>query len=144
MTGADGGLRRLGERNYLVVAPDYANLNARLAYHYAMTDALVGEIPENNYVTFRFQGGGAGQERRDLRARFAAEVLGALGFAVDRRGDLLNASLRAAPRAASEPALTSLGLLMACARQLDMLMSDESDVRRFVKCFLDEEYGAFA
>ena len=94
MTAAGGGLRRMGDRNYLVVAPDYINLNARLAYHYAMIDALVGDLPENNYVTFRFQGGGAGPERRDLRAQFAAGVLDALGFAVDRRGDLVNAGLR--------------------------------------------------
>jgi pyruvate,water dikinase len=136
-------LRRLGDRNYVIVAHDYLNLNARLAYHYALLDALVGETAENNYVTFRFQGGGAGLERRDLRARFLADVLTALGFVVDQRGDLLNAWLRAAPRALSEACLAQLGLLMACARQLDMLV-DPATVRSLVDSFLAADYARFA
>lgn len=138
------GLRRLGDRNYVIVAPDYFNFNARLAYHYAMIDALLGEASENNYVVFRFQGGGAGLERRELRARFLAEVTRALGFVVDRRGDLLNAWLRAAPRSVTEEGLTRLGLLMACARQLDMLLGDNITVGRLVETFLAEKYEEFA
>jgi pyruvate,water dikinase len=138
------GLRRLGDRNYLVVARDYLNLNARLAYHYAMLDAVVGEPADSNYVTFRFQGGGASLERRDLRAQFLAQVLGALAFGTDRRGDLLNAWLRGAPRETCEAALTQLGLLMACARQLDMLLPDVQTVRALVDSFLAEDYGRFA
>lgn len=136
-------LRRLGDRNYVIVAHDYLNLNARLAYHYALLDALVGEAAENNYVTFRFQGGGAGYERRDLRARFLADVMAALGFVIDRRGDLVNAWLRSAPRAVSEASLMQLGLLMACARQLDMLL-DPSTVRSLVDSFLAADYERFA
>jgi pyruvate,water dikinase len=137
-------LRKLGDRNYLIVAHDYLNLNARLAYHYAMIDTVVGEVPENNYVAFRFQGGGAGLERRDLRAQFLAEVTAAFGFTVDRRGDLLNAWLRTAPRSMSEEGLTRLGLLMACSRQLDMLLSDRSAVRHFVSAFLAGKFDEFA
>lgn len=136
-------LRSLGDRNYLVVARDYLNLNARLAYHYAMLDAVVGEPADNNYVSFRFQGGGASSDRRDLRTLFLAQVLGALGFATDRRADLLNAWLRGAPRHACEAALTQLGLLMACARQLDMLLGDTQTVRSLVGSFLSQDYGRF-
>lgn len=143
VTGETGAMRQLGDRNYLIVAPDYLNLNARLAYHYAMVDSVVGELAENNYVAFRFCGGGAAQARRDLRATFLGEVLERLGFGVDRRGDLLNAWLRAAPRLACEDGLTLLGRLMACARQLDMLLDHEDAVRHFVKSFLDEDYTAF-
>jgi pyruvate,water dikinase len=137
------GLRRLGDRNYLVVARDYLNLNARLAYHYAMLDSVVGEPTDNNYVTFRFQGGAASHARRDLRTLFLAQVLSALGFGVDRRGDLLNAWLRGAPRPVCEAGLTQLGLLMACARQLDMLLDDVETVRCLVQSFLAEDYCRF-
>jgi pyruvate,water dikinase len=142
-TGDAGAMRHLGDRNYLIVAPDYVNFNARLAYHYAMIDAVVGELDENNYIAFRFCGGGASEPRRDRRAQFLGLVLGRLGFGTDRRGDLVNAWLRASPRQACEEALTHLGRLMACARQLDMLLDDDEAVGAWAKRFLDGDYEAF-
>jgi pyruvate,water dikinase len=144
MASAPGTMRELGACNYLMVAPDYVNLNARLAYHFAMVDAFVSPVPENNFVNFRFRGGGAAHERRDLRARFPAEVLLRSGFGVDRRGDLVTAWLRRYPRDASEAGLATLGALMACARQLDMLMDDESAVQEFAGRFLAGDYTGFA
>jgi pyruvate,water dikinase len=144
MASAPGTMRELGACNYLMVAPDYVNLNARLAYHFAMVDAFVSPVPENNFVNFRFRGGGAAHERRDLRARFLAEVLLRSGFGVDRRGDLVTAWLRRYPRDASEAGLATLGALMACARQLDMLMDDESAVQEFAGRFLTGDYTGFA
>jgi pyruvate,water dikinase len=134
----------LGAPNYLLVAPDYMNFNARLAYHFAMIDSLIGPAAENNYVNFRFRGGGSRFPRRELRARFLAEVLLQSRFHADRRGDLVTAWLRQYPQKPSEDALELLGKLMACARQLDMLMEDESMMRHFVSRFLAEDYEAFA
>ncbi len=144
MTDSRAGVRTVGGRNYLMVAPEYVNLNARLAYHFAMVDAFVSPVAENNFVNFRFRGGGAGDERRNLRARFLAEALQGSGFDVDRRSDLVTAWMRRFPCAASEAGLATLGALMGCARQLDMLMDDEAAVRRFVERFLRGDYGAFA
>ncbi len=138
------GARALGERSYVMVAPDYLNLNARLAYHFAMVDAFVSPAPENNFVNFRFRGGAAGADRRDLRARFLSDVLRRSGFGVDRRGDLVTAWLRRHPRGASEEGLATLGALMACARQLDMLTHDEASVRHFVERFVAGDYAAFS
>jgi pyruvate,water dikinase len=143
MSDSRAGIREVGGRNYLMVAPDYVNLNARLAYHFAMVDAFVSPVPENNFVNFRFRGGGAGEERRDLRGQFLAEVLLRSGFGVDRRGDLVTAWLRRYPRGPSEDGLATLGTLMACARQLDMLMQDESAMRHFVESFLRADFAAF-
>jgi pyruvate,water dikinase len=142
MTGPDAD-RGLGAPNYVMVAPDYVNLNARLAYHFAMVDAFVSPVPENNFVNFRFRGGGAAPERRDLRARFLAEVLLGAGFAVDRRGDLVTAWLRRYPSPASEEGLATLGALMGCARQLDMLIADEAAIRHYAERFAAGDYGAF-
>ncbi len=137
-------VREVGGRNYLMVAPDYVNLNARLAYHFAMVDAFVSPVPENNFVNFRFRGGGAGNERRGLRARFLAEVLLRSGFGVDRRSDLVTAWLRRYPSEPSLEGLATLGALMGCARQLDMLIQDEAAVRDLVERFLKGDYAAFA
>ena len=139
-----GAMRKLGDPNYLLVAPEYMNLNIRLAYHYAMIDALVGPITENNYVNFRFRGGGSNLTRRDLRACFLTEVLVHSGFHADRRGDLVTAWLRRYPQGPSEGGLELLGKLMACARQLDMLMNSESTMVHFAERFLAGDYQAFA
>lgn len=137
-------MRRLDDRNYLMVAPEYMNMNARLAYHYAMVDAFVGEHSENNFVNFRFRGGGAQFIRRDLRSKFLTEVLIANNFLVDHRGDLVTAWLRGVKKNVCEEGLELLGRLMGCARQLDMLLDSKDKVYFFVDRFLQKEYEVFA
>jgi pyruvate,water dikinase len=144
LTEADRGAESLGGTAYLVVGAGYVNFNARLAYHYAMIDSVVGEAPEANDVRFRFWGGGASRDQRNLRARFLAEVLQRSGFAVERRGDLVSARMRRYPAAASEAALETLGRLMGCARQLDMLLRSTAAVAEFVDHFLAGRYEEFA
>ena len=89
-----GGMRALGEKSYLLVAEEYMNLNSRLAYHYSLVDACLCETPGNNYISFRFEGGGSTRQRRSLRACFIERCLAGYGFHVDRRGDLVNAWFR--------------------------------------------------
>jgi pyruvate, water dikinase len=139
-----GAMRKMGDPNYLLVARDYMNMNIRLAYHYAMIDSLISPVTENNYVNFRFRGGGGSLQRRDLRARFLRQVLLASRFNVDQRGDLVTAWLRGHPQPPSEAGLTLLGRLMGCARQLDMLMGTEAAVNHYVERFLAGDYQAFA
>jgi pyruvate,water dikinase len=144
VTEANRDAESLGGAAYLVVAGDYVNFNARMAYHYAMIDALVGETAEGNSVFFRFWGGGAGRAQRDLRALFLAEVLEREGFAVERRGDLVTARMQRYAAPASEEALEVLGKLMGCARQLDMLLHSEAAVAQYVERFLAGAYEEFA
>ncbi len=143
MAGRGAGGRRLGDRNYLLVSRDYMNMNLRLAYHYAMIDALVGESQENNFVNFRFRGGGARTDRRECRAHFLCEALLRSQFTVDRRGDLVTAWFRRYPRARCEKALAMLGRLMACSRQLDMLISNPGLAHSYAERFLSGEYEVF-
>jgi pyruvate,water dikinase len=143
MAGGGSEGRRLGEQNYLLAARDYMNMNLRLAYHYTMVDALVGESPENNFVNFRFRGGGARADRRELRARFLSEALLRSRFAVDRRGDLVTAWFRRYPRTRCEEALATLGRLLACSRQLDMLIANVGIAHEYAERFLAGEYDAF-
>jgi pyruvate,water dikinase len=143
MAGSGAGPRKLGEQNYLLAARDYMNMNLRLAYHYTMVDALVGESQENNFVNFRFRGGGARADRRELRARFLSETLLRSRFAVDRRGDLVTAWFRRYPRARCEEALAMLGRLLACSRQLDMLIANAGIAHEYAERFLAGDYEVF-
>ncbi len=136
--------RRRKDDNYVVVARDYFNLNARMTFHYAMIDAVVRSGKESNHVHFRARGGGADEQRRGLRARFLEMVLRHHRFMVDRKGDLVSGWLRGYPQPESEEALAMLGRLIACSRRLDMSMSDERSPRRFMEEFLAGNYAAFS
>jgi pyruvate,water dikinase len=138
------GPRRPTDANYAMVASDYINLNARMAFHYAMIDAIVEPGGENNHVQFWFRGGGAADENRARRAHFLERVLRQLRFGVDRRGDLVNAWMRRYPQADSEQALESIGRLIVCARQLDMLMKSDASITMYAERFLTGQYQAFA
>lgn len=136
-----GAIRALGERSYLLVADEYMNLNSRLAYHFTLVDACVSDVPGNNYVAFRFAGGGATRQRRNLRASFIEACLSHYGFRVDRRGDLVNAWFKKAPADETEFHLDILGRLMACSSQLDMYMTGSAAANAYVQAFLEGNYA---
>ncbi|MFP5234789.1 MAG: PEP/pyruvate-binding domain-containing protein [Acidobacteriota bacterium] len=138
--GSTGAIRALGERSYLLVADEYMNLNSRLAYHFTLVDACVSDVPGNNYVAFRFAGGGATRQRRNLRASFIEACLSHYGFRVDRRGDLVNAWFKKAPAEETEFHLDILGRLMACSSQLDMYMTGSAAASSYVQAFLAGDY----
>jgi len=132
--------RPLGGKSYLLVAYDYMNLNARLAYHFSLVDASLTDNPNLNYIAFRFAGGGSTAYRRSLRAQFVEQVLTRYGFVCDRRGDLVNAWLKKAPPEQTEYCLDILGRLLACTSQLDMYMASPEVMRWYVEQFLIGNY----
>jgi pyruvate,water dikinase len=134
-------VRALGERSYLLVADEYMNLNSRLAYHFSLVDACLSDTPSNNYISFRFTGGGATRQRRSLRACFLEACLLHYGFVVDRRGDLVNAWFKRAPAEDTEMNLDILGRLMACSSQLDLYMSSHDAMKWYVHQFLLGNYS---
>lgn len=133
--------RALGEHSYLLVADEYMNLNSRLAYHYTLIDACVSDISGNNYIAFRFAGGGSNWERRNLRASFIEICLLHYGFHVDRRGDLVYAWFKRMPAEDTESHLDILGRLMACSSQLDMYMADTFSPKSFAHAFREGNYS---
>ncbi len=136
-----GAMRALGEESYLLVADEYMNLNSRLAYHFSLIDACLSDVPGNNYIAFRFEGGGATPWRRNLRACFIEACLGNYGFRVDRRGDLVNAWLKKASAEETGEKLDILGRLMACSSQLDMYMTSLEVMKWYVHQFLQGNYS---
>ncbi len=133
--------RALGEKSFLLVARDYLNLNARLAYHFTLIDACLSDTPQNNYISFRFAGGGATRSRRSLRACFIDGCLANYGFSVSRRGDLVNAWLKGLPAEAIAEKLDILGRLTACTCQLDMYMASHEVMQWYVQQFLAGNYS---
>ncbi|MGA2575034.1 MAG: PEP/pyruvate-binding domain-containing protein [Bryobacteraceae bacterium] len=137
-----GGIGRpLGQESHLLVADEYMNLNSRLAYHYSLVDACLSDTPGENYISFRFEGGGAVQGRRSLRACFLEKCLVHYGFRVDRRGDLVNAWFRKAPADQTAERLDLLGRLLACSSQLDMYMHSRQVMNWFADQFILGNYA---
>jgi len=134
-------VRALGDRSYLLVADEYMNLNSRLAYHFSLVDACLSDTPSNNYISFRFTGGGAPRQRRSLRACFLEACLLHYGFVVDRRGDLVNAWFKRAPAEDTAINLDILGRLLACSSQLDLYMSSHDAMKWYANQFLLGNYS---
>ncbi|RJP22119.1 MAG: hypothetical protein C4520_08660 [Candidatus Abyssobacteria bacterium SURF_5] len=135
--------RPLGSRNYAMISRDYMNLNSRLAYHFALVDALCSYNSAENYINFRFKGGGTNLQRRRRRVIFLARVLESLGFFAHVDDDLLNAFIKDLQLRQMEEKLDMVGRLLGCARLLDMAMEDEASMEWFIHAFLSGNY-AFA
>jgi pyruvate,water dikinase len=132
--------RPLGRKSYVLVAEEYMNLNARLAYHFTLVDATITDMASKNYISFRFVGGGTTAFRKNLRAIFVAQILTHYGFIVDRRGDLVNAWFKKAPAPETFDMLDILGRLLACTSQLDMFMTSRKVMQWYVHQFLAGNY----
>ena len=134
-------MRGLGLKSYLLVADEYMNFNSRLAYHFTLVDACLAGNASRNYISFRFAGGGATRYRRNLRACFVEACLKHYGFLVDRRGDLVNAWLKKAPKEETDAALDIVGRLLASTSQLDMYMTSRDAMSWYVEQFIAGNYS---
>jgi pyruvate,water dikinase len=132
--------RPAGSFNYAVVTEDYLNLNSRVEYHFAMLDTVCGASPMDNYIRFRFKGGGTGHERSRRRAIFLCKVLEANGFAATAVADLVTASLVGAAQPAIEQRLVMMGRLLGFSRLLDAVMDDDQTPQRLAEAFLAGRY----
>ena len=132
--------RPVGMPNYLIVSRDYLNLNARMDFHFTMVDAVCGFDPYQNYVKFRFKGGGTTPERRQRRANCIARILEAHDFFTDARDDLVNANLHGVPQEVIEEKLVVLGQLLGFTRLLDAVMADDEMINRIADAFLAGNY----
>ena len=136
-----GGRRPVGQQNYVLITRDYLNLNARVDFHFAMVDSVCGSNPRENYIRFRFKGGGTSPVQRERRARFITEVLRARNFFTDRRGDLVTASLPGMEREETCRGLILLGRLLGFSRLMDAAMTDDDIPHRMAEAFLAGDYS---
>jgi len=143
MVDAARSERGLGDNSYAMLGSHYVNFGSRLGYHFTTLESVCADSLHENYIIFRFKGGAADIQRRERRVRFIADVLRDHGFEVDRRQDLLNAWVRKLPRDRIEELLSMLGRLMACARQLDVVMHGDATLQACTEAFRAGRYDYF-
>lgn len=126
--------------SYAVISSNYLNLNMRFGYHFVILDSICQENAEDNYIMFRFSGGGTEFENRALRADFLTRVLERLGFDVDKKGDLVDGQLSQVDEKIIREKLDIIGRLLGATRLMDMYLKDNTMVERFVDEFMNGRY----
>lgn len=140
VTGAFVGPESAVFASYAVLSENYLNLNMRFGYHFVIVDTICGDEAEDNYILFRFAGGGADFRQRALRADFLNGVLERLGFEVEKKGDLVDAQLKGEQRSALKRKLDMVGRLMGATRLLDMYLKDSSTAEGYIEDFMKGRY----
>jgi pyruvate,water dikinase len=126
--------------SYAILACDYLNLNLRFGYHFVILDTICGDKADENYILFRFSGGGGDSYGKSLRAGFIGGVLERLGFMVDIKGDLVDGQFKVGNQEAILEKLDMVGRLLGATRLMDMYLKDASMARGFVDDFMNGRY----
>ena len=126
--------------SYAVLSHDYLNLNLRFGYHFVILDAICGDKAEDNYIMFRFSGGGADIDKRMLRADLLSGILDRLGFKVDMINDLVDGELKGGEKKSIEQKLDIIGRLLGATRLMDMYLKDSKMVESYVEEFMNGRY----
>jgi len=132
-----GARSRFCERNYFMISRTFCNLHSRFGFHFSIVEAEAGDDQGANYASLRFNGGAADRQRRELRARFIAELLEERGMRVDITGDALAARAENLPAQEILGLLEVLGYLVVHTRQLDMIMADQAETTRRARAIRD-------
>ncbi len=122
--------------SYAIVSSDYVNLSIRFGYHFVVIDALSTDTASTNYITFRFSGGGGDDEGRFRRAEFVKIVLEKLGFEVELKGELIDASFKRGTSEAINDILPVLGRLLGATRLMDMRLKQDDDIEKLATEFM--------
>jgi pyruvate,water dikinase len=122
--------------SFAVISEDYLNINIRFGYHFVVIDAVFAPVSRNNYISLRFKGGGGTPDKRHLRVRFVAQVLGKHGFETYFEGDAIDAKLQGTSPLETEKEMEMLGFLLGFTRLLDQKLDDMSSVEVFAGEFL--------
>ena len=126
--------------SYAIVSHDYLNLNLKFGYHFVIVDSVCGDEKADNYVLFRFTGGGGDFDGRSRRADFITGVLDHLGFVVQKKGDLVDAEIKNVSREQLEDRLDMLGRLLGATRLMDMYLRGADPIDGYVEEFMAGRY----
>ena len=123
--------------SYAVLSANYMHLMLRFGYHFSVVDALCGSDSKNNYINFRFKGGGASFDGRLMRIEFITRVLTHHGFTVTSKADLLDAKCSRDEEKVIQKRLAVLGKLLAETRLMDMRLESPEQIDDLVANFLE-------
>ncbi len=121
--------------SYALVAHTYAHLLLRFGYHFAVVDTLCGERLEENYIQFRFKGGGGTREKKTWRLIMLDQVLCHFDFQVSREDDMLEAKNMRMDRDSTQMRLRLIGYLLGRTPLLDMALTSKSDALAMAEQF---------
>jgi pyruvate,water dikinase len=122
--------------SYALVAGNYAHLLLRFGYHFAVVDTLCGARPEENYIQFRFKGGGGSEEKIAWRLIMMSKVLKHFDFVVYIKGDMLEAKCMRHNSRTSQLRLRVLGYLLGRTPLLDMALQSATDALNMADLFI--------
>ncbi len=143
IAGSPAESRGVGRACFAIVSDRYMNFSTKAGYHFNTIDTYCGRNINKNYIHFRFEGGAAAEVRRGRRCQFLYNVLNALDFKVQCRGDVMTARLEKHDCDTISARLADLGRLTLCSRQLDMLMDSDDSPEFFSRAFLKGDFGGF-
>ncbi len=132
--------RPIGMPNYVILTRDYLNLNARMDFHFTMVDTVCSINAKENYVKFRFKGGGTNMTQRHRRALAIGEILERADFFTDVKGDLVNGSFNIAPAEIIEEKLVIVGRLLGFTRLIDAAMYNDETPYLVADAFYEGDY----
>lgn len=135
------GPRPVGNSSYAIIAKDYLNLNARIDFHFTLIDTVCGRNSRDNYIRFRFKGGGTVLVQRERRTRLIAEILKAYDFFTDCKGDLVTGTIAEMSQGSTEERLVMLGKLLGFCRLMDAMMYNDETPKLMAQAFLDGDYS---
>jgi pyruvate,water dikinase len=126
--------------SYAVVSKPYMNVNLRFGYHFVIIDSMCTPSKAENYILFRFSGGGGNIEGRWLRAGFIAAVLERLGFVTQMTADLIDGRFEGATLAKTRQVLDLTGRLMGATKLMDMYLKTDADIENLTQQFMAGQY----
>jgi pyruvate, water dikinase len=126
--------------SYAVLSRTYLNMNLKFGYHFVILDTMCSDNAGENHILFRFNGGGADEQGRSLRARFLQSVLKRLEFDVTRTFDLVDARISEIAASTVKEKLDQIGRLLGATRLMDMYLSGEDRIDSLVDAFFNGRY----
>jgi pyruvate,water dikinase len=130
--------RRFADKNYIVISKHFCNLSSRMGFHFATTEAYVGDNLNENYISFIFKGGGADTGRKLRRIQCIGRLLERFGFRTDTKEDSIFARIEGQDRDYMLDHLKVLGYIIIQTRQLDMVMLNDAMVEWYYNDMLKE------